>query len=383
MLLQVYQNYLRIASVEMSVRNTHKGSGTMSVSSNGYRTSQVAKTVEQDILSGDYRRGDRYLSVRQLAERYSVSPNTAQRVIRTLADRRILAVHPRVGTFVGPAVQGQRALTDIIQFVIVAGAGSRQRFFNEGLQEGMFEALPGMRIQLNALPAANQEEFVESLLDGNGGESYGSVLMRVPRWIREYHYRRKRLAVNIGHVENDIELAYVDRDQSDIGKQVGEYFLHKGYRNIMLLMEDAWYPGDNLLSSTLERELALNSDAAVRFRVQSLRREPNSAAFSIKHLLEQADRPAAIICRSTFLATTVLQVANEEHLQVPRELAIMSVGTDDSRLQRVRPQISSVTYDGWEMGRQVGLLLKKLHEGVPPRELHVELPVEIVERQSS
>ena len=64
------------------------------------RTDEVVRMVDQDVRSGGYEPGDRYLSVRQIAEQYSISPNTAQRVMQTLVDRDVLEIRPRIGTFV-------------------------------------------------------------------------------------------------------------------------------------------------------------------------------------------------------------------------------------------------------------------------------------------
>jgi len=60
---------------------------------------QVADELERALMSGGSSRR-RLPSVRELAAKYRVSPNTANAALRLLAERQIVQVFPRKGAFI-------------------------------------------------------------------------------------------------------------------------------------------------------------------------------------------------------------------------------------------------------------------------------------------
>ena len=77
-------------------------------------------------LSGEFRPGQPFPSVRALAAELKIHPNTAHKVIQHLIRERWLEVHPGVGTVVAPAPK--------------ARAGDRQRLLQREVEELVVEA---------------------------------------------------------------------------------------------------------------------------------------------------------------------------------------------------------------------------------------------------
>jgi GntR family transcriptional regulator len=85
---------------------------------------QVVFAVTKAVITGQLQPGDRFPSVRTLSQELKINPNTAQKILTTLVERRLLEARPGVGTTVAlwrPASgAGRRAvLTDHIDRLVV------------------------------------------------------------------------------------------------------------------------------------------------------------------------------------------------------------------------------------------------------------------------
>ena len=85
---------------------------------------QVVFAVTKAVITGQLEAGDRFPSVRTLSQELKINPNTAQKILTTLVERRLLEARPGVGTTVAlwrPASgAGRRAgLTDHIDRLVV------------------------------------------------------------------------------------------------------------------------------------------------------------------------------------------------------------------------------------------------------------------------
>ena len=68
---------------------------------------QVVFAAVRAFVSGDYRPGQAFPSVRALAADLKINPNTAHKVIQHLIQERWLEVHPGVGTVVAEPPQAR------------------------------------------------------------------------------------------------------------------------------------------------------------------------------------------------------------------------------------------------------------------------------------
>ncbi len=64
---------------------------------------QVVYAVKKAIISGALRPGDSFPSVRVMSQELGINPNTAQKVIATLVEERLLIVKPGIGTVLAEA----------------------------------------------------------------------------------------------------------------------------------------------------------------------------------------------------------------------------------------------------------------------------------------
>jgi GntR family transcriptional regulator len=67
---------------------------------------QVVYAVTRAIVSGQLRPGERFPSVRALSHELRINPNTAQKIVATLAGRQLLDVRQGASTIVAPQFEG-------------------------------------------------------------------------------------------------------------------------------------------------------------------------------------------------------------------------------------------------------------------------------------
>jgi len=61
---------------------------------------QLAKMIENDIISGRMNLGDKLISVREMALNYTVNPNTVQRALSELENRGLILTERTTGKFI-------------------------------------------------------------------------------------------------------------------------------------------------------------------------------------------------------------------------------------------------------------------------------------------
>jgi DNA-binding LacI/PurR family transcriptional regulator len=112
--------------------------------------------------------------------------------------------------------------------------------------------------------------------------------------------------------------------------------------------------------------------------------EPASGVPIIERLLQADDRPSAIVCASDLLALAALHTARRLGLEVPGDAAVG--GFDDFVFSHfVHPSLTTVRIPAYDMGREAaGLLIAELRGELDEHaERHVELPVELIVREST
>lgn len=345
---------------------------------------KLAALLTRWLAAGGLQPGEKFMSVREVARRYGVTVSTAHQGMRILAEKDVLEIRPRSGALVGPAVK--RDATDRpaqAKLLYLVGMPQFQgpRFLHEGLVEGLLESLPETSIQLTMLPDQDPVGFLDSQC--SNGDFSGIVLKMAPREVKQYFGRRGGPVVVIGHVDDDLDLPFVDDDQAGIGRLIAEHLVARGHRRVGLLMHDYWFPGDNAMLASLQQHLATSEVGAGRLEVRAIPSESSVTAANLKSLLEAPEPVTAVVCRHESVSLQCLAAAREWGLQVPGQLAIVNAGADDRELVQAAPSITSISTNGFEEGRIAGQLLKRLMAGEWPEERQIELPCELVVRQSS
>ena len=346
----------------------------------------VAERIERDILAGGFTHGDRFMTVREVARRCEASARTAYLGMRELAERKLLEFRHGSGTFVGPAAGHLKRGIRTVQLVIgPVGSLRGERLLVEGELEGLINGLSGASVHVICLPQKDTEAFLRDLVRRNESDPsvMGVVLIRVARAVRLFFSERKLPAVVIGHCEAGVELPQVDIDQRRLGREVARAMLDRAYRPLGLFMRERWYPGDDLLLAGIQEVLSQRSVPADHLYVHSLPAETILEKGLIRKLLSGPAHPRALICRTESAALASLAVTEELGLNVPADVAVVSVASTDFSIGRATPAVSGILCKGWELGNGAADLLQRFIDGEPAERLRVEIPTELLMRGST
>lgn len=103
---------------------------------------------------------------------------------------------------------------------------------------------------------------------------------------------------------------------------------------------------------------------------------------AMARLLREPDHPTAVFCTNDTIAAAAMKAVLRAGLRVPDDVAV--VGFDDSYISRVvEPELTTVRIDAAKMGRIAIQKLFDLIEGLPLEETLVQIPTELVVRDSA
>ena len=352
--------------------NSRSGSGRLTA-----HGESLARSMLQQICNQGLVEGDRFFTVREAARKYGVSTITAHRSMKQLAGRGILEMRPGSGSFVGSEANKKNNRVRIIHVV----SGSRadcDMAFEGGLFSGLMKTMTDCSLQLNIEPRENITEYLQELWFGDGDKStanLGGILFAASHETCMFFSQHGIPAVACGHVEEDVDLPYVDYDQHDLGYQIGDLLLDRGHQDVRVLMMDKWYPGDSLFLRGLQRSLARRALPADRLHVYPVMVDGSVYPRRIKRILRGRNSPKAVICRREHVALACLELALEMGLSIPEDLDLVSASPFNLLVPEAFPSVTWVKYDSENVAKTTGELLLKLIKGQNNGNCKVDLPV--------
>ena len=348
---------------------------------------RLADLLQHKITSEALTPGDSFYSVREIAARYGVSLGMAHQGLKLLAERKFVETRARSGTVVGTAIQSSSpSPLGIIHLLIGRLGTSDELMMRMTVCNGILKSLPDASVQLSLLPEDDPVAFLDRLLGNREAKPncIGVILSCCPREVKQYFIDSGLPAVVQGHLDEDIELPFVDRDQRSMGYLAAAHLLERGHRRIGCLMYSQWRPGDGMLVSGVQRamgEAQLGADALVISSVPGGNEELIRQA--AKTMLDGPDRVTAVITRADGMAIECLKTIKQLKLRVPEDVAVFSAGLGDPALSDADPPITGFDSNATEQGHLLGQALVSVHRGESVGRHHVECPVNIVQRKST
>ena len=366
-----------------------RGRGAI-VKSSRFTPDRLASLLRDRICSDQLEPGDKFLSARQVADFYQVSSTVAHQGMKLLADQKWLETRPRSVAVVGSAVCKSPEFPPQIKAIqIIVGPQSKLgiRLLSQGIMEGLLSTWPGVSVLIHVLSEhGDPVEFTKQIVGQvNARPSIiGVVLIKCPRSVQQLLFSRREIpVVVVGHVDEDLNLPFVDRDQFRIGQIMANHLVERGHQRIGLMMNESWFAGDNLLLSGIQQALAEHGLGADCAAVYSTTFDPARVRVGFEKLCTGSNPVSALVCRSDELAVQCLALAQQREMQVPKDLALASVGYNGRALLETRPTITSMSRSGEELGRLAGELLAQISQGNSTQRVHVEVASELVQRESS
>jgi LacI family transcriptional regulator len=174
----------------------------------------------------------------------------------------------------------------------------------------------------------------------------------------------------------------VRADHRSGAMEATRYLIGLGHRRIALLMGSAtMLPGAERLAGFRQAHEAAGVEIDMSLvRPQML---ATSFAFSeVRHLLQIADPPTAIITLGTRMLAGVLEALASSGLKVPEDVSLISVG-DTDLARHATPSVTALTWDLGELGRTAGrTLLEQIRAGGEAVPKAILLPTRLILRHS-
>jgi hypothetical protein len=294
----------------------------------GRRIQHLARLVEQDIASRGLKPGDRYLTTMEVAGLLGVSTRFANDAMRYLAARQVLTRKPKAGTLVGPGLLTAAGFEpptplDVVHLLIRQDYYFSERRRMEALVTGITGSLPGCSIQLNFVPAFNEVPYVERLMDGAAASRNGYLVAVKSPQLQRFFARHRSPSVLLGTPFEGIKnLAWIDKDQREIGRLLARRLIETGHRRIGVILRDRRGYGDDLMMDAITQEVLDGGLGSAGLIVRSVPADPPLIALAVGAMLSSDTRPSALICRNRGIVTAAIQTCAALDLTVEKDLVL-------------------------------------------------------------
>ena len=195
----------------------------------------------------------------------------------------------------------------------------------------------------------------------------------------------RRLACPVVDVANAFRLPdvhLVQNDDLEAGRMAARYFREKGFTTFGYLGVSGHELSRQRLAGFREE---LGSEALAAFERSASWWEQNDRKPSLRSFVARQSKPAAFFAGSDRAALRFSEACAEEGVEIPTDVTLLSVSSDDVPCELANPSFSSIDLDAEEMGWQAAHLLHELIKEKPPhqRRVRVVRPRGIVERRST
>lgn len=362
---------------------------------------QLTADFRNRILDGRLPAGTRLPTDSDLAAEYQLSRDTVRQALALLADEGLIERVQGRGTFVSQRSEvlatdgsvpsaisvgqeqkqiglllniGLRNMIDTLQDILV-GVEQAARLHGYSVSIGYTEGGKEQQAQDIARMAANR---VAGLIICPIAHADADVI----RHLQATNFP----LVFVDRYLPDLTVDYVGADNKSGGYRGTEHLIILGHRRIgFLFLEEE---GLDTTTSVKERWQGY-SEALHKYGVAydpslvlpDVNPGEEKVSPSIYELLQRPDRPSAIFAVNDIVALDVMQAAHALHLRIPQDLAL--VGFDNERFaSRLSPPLTTMAQPFFDIGLRAGTLLLSRIEGLSSITRHIELPVNLIIRES-
>ncbi|NUQ63416.1 MAG: substrate-binding domain-containing protein [Pirellulales bacterium] len=352
------------------------------------RSDQIACRIRGELRQGQFGyAGDRFLTVRELAERFGISLSTAQKVVRQLKDEGLL-----VGDSTNPA---KISLEAVSGGPAESGGPRRLGLVVTNIASPFFSSLcrhvqfVGLELGCQVLAASSEYDCLREERAIRGFLEIGVEGLLICPGLADECTRlyRDLLArgVPVTFVSRrvpQLEADYVVAHNFVGAASVAGHMLNMGYRSFGYIAFGPRLDPDVRLSgfrSALQEEGVELPDERV---VAGEGRDIQHGYAAMSHLMQGKNRPRAVLAYNDLLGIGALQYCRDQEIDVPGEAAV--AGFDNLPESRVTtPPLTTVDYGVESMARlAVQTLLGRIRD---PRRLpnRILLEPHLVVRQST
>lgn len=315
---------------------------------------------------------------RVIADNPSISEKTKRRVRKVMSE---LGYHPNLH-----ARSLANQTTKTIGLVMPSSASKvfQNPFFPEVIR-GISSFAHGEDYSLYMSTGETEEEIFQGVVKMVQGRQIGGIILLYSRMndrIAQYLHEQNFPFVLIGKpYERKEEITYIDNDNYAAAREVTEYFLSLGHKQI------AFIGGDSDLLVTKDR-LAGMSDA-LKLADISLPEEyilhfnfsRESGRQAVEELMALSSPPTAIMVTDDLIGLGVLSALGKKEISVPEDVSVVSFN-NTLMSEIASPPLTTVDVNIYQLGYEAAKYLVDKIEHSSTTAKCIIIPHKIVKRQT-
>ncbi|MGE5551700.1 MAG: GntR family transcriptional regulator [Bacteroidota bacterium] len=340
---------------------------------------QLREHIRERIQRGELKSGDQLPSEHMLAKEFGLSRHTIRQALGDLENEGLVYREQGRGTF---CARGKGRTIAVITTYI-------SEYIFPSVIRGIEDVLSAAGYALVLANTANDKAKEALCLENLLQREIAGLIVEPTKSARENvnlgHYReierRKLPYVMIHATYGELEPAYIVMDDERGGYMAAQYLLQLGHRRIAGVFKADDLQGvrrqAGFTAALRDYGLALAPELLGNYETEQM----SSFPYQFVHgLLQQAERPTAIVCYNDQIALTVLEAIRENGLRVPEHISV--VGYDDSSLAvSTETKLTTIRHPKTEMGRQAARFILDMLGGRVTKPRFVYQP-ELVIRSS-
>jgi GntR family transcriptional regulator of arabinose operon len=352
---------------------------------------RIVDEIRERIVAGDLVAGDRLPSEVQIAQQHHTSRGTVRHALNVLVNEGLLERVQGSGTFVrlSPLTR-ERSGIQAAQKSIGIILSQANDELNMGILRGVEQAARPRGYQVSFTYTEESTEEQERNVARLAASASGLIIFPVSN--QSYDNAIAQLQqenfpfVLVDRYLSDLDCDYVTSDNLGGGYRATEHLLILGHTRIGF----AYSPSGGLLTTSVRdrwegyhkalQEYHQPFDESLVYYLSS--HADDTSTMSFDDFVTSLHRPRAIFSANDSIALEIFQAAARHGLRVPEDIAL--VGFDDvSFAAHLSTPLTTVAQQSVEMGMHAGiLLLNRIEQQIsgPPR--HIELPTNLIIRQS-
>lgn len=343
------------------------------------KSKQFFDFLKNEILSGEYKTGDKFPSIRELASKYGISSITVNSVISNLVTEGLLYVEQGRGTFVADRKQNSRKKKMI-------GVMFFDFSMENNVEAGMFNGIQkNLKDDYFVIPY-NSYNKLDLFYKGIKGlmELEVDAMILVPPTSEDYDAQTVKKIINrdlpvvfINRYIPSIEADFFTMDFEAGTYKAARHLIDRNRRNIAMLASDSASLTERMCrgyKKALE-EAGIEYDKKL---ILEWHTSMDRARKELELLLPGIDG----LIGSDFVIYKLRKALEQVNKKIPGELSIVSLN-DTVYSRFMEPPLTSVPFPSEKIGTEaVKAVIKNLEEG-PTEKQHREFETEIIVRGSS
>lgn len=352
--------------------------------------SQLTNYYRERILDGRFLVGTRLPTDEELASEYHISRDTVRQALSLLVSEGLIERVQGRGTFVcqPPSSNSQNVAVQKQIGLVLNRTASTQPNMDILIGVEQVVKLQGYSVSFT-YSDSNQEQQGRDIARLRANHMAGMIIYPVGEASDDLaiqHLQAARVPlVLIDRYLPDLETDYVGVDNIGGGYRATEHLLILGHRRIGFMYS---YHESLRTTSVYERwqgyckalqKYGIPYDETLI--MPDCNPPQSSQQEGIVAFLQRPDRPSAIFAINDYVALGVLQAAHTLHMRIPEELAV--VGFDDSSFAaHLNPPLTTVAQPFMDIGLRAATLLLSRIEGLDSPPKRIELPTNLIIRES-